>query len=438
MRRRAFLAGGSALALTGMSPVERVAVLGRNNGPSLDLNFLAGAFDSRIAFSRASAAWDFDASGNLAQFAPNVPRVGPNGFLVEEQRTNSIRNPRCEGAVAGTPGTLPSYWANNSQGNGLSQQVVGSGTEDGIPYVDVRYFGTPTVGGMSIAIEQAGAVAALNGQTWTASAYMRGIAGDFALVQAGLGWQELNSTPGFLASHSGGAVLLANTALSSQRRVFTFTNNQSTCAYLYPYYAAYFTSGVAIDFTLRIGLPQLELGAFATSPILPPAGNPAASTRAEDAATMPLGAWFNPAAGTLAAEFQLETVTANRNSSILCLDDGATTRANCIDFFAGVGPVGVANVRANGSIQGSINAGSVYSAGATMKTAVTYTATALTQAVNGAAPITSPVTQLPTGLAYLRLGSERWAGVQTIDGYLRRVRYWPRALSPSELQAITT
>jgi hypothetical protein len=62
---------------------------------------------------------------------------------------NLLKNSTSLGAVAGTPGTLPKNWnlyAPDS-GAGISTQVVGTGIEDGIDYIDFRVFGTPSTGG---------------------------------------------------------------------------------------------------------------------------------------------------------------------------------------------------------------------------------------------------------------------------------------------------
>ena len=75
------------------------------------------------AFNRTSAGWSFNATGTLAQVAADVPRFDYNpatlacrGLLLEEARTNGIRNPRAEGATPGTPGTMPQMRATSSTG----------------------------------------------------------------------------------------------------------------------------------------------------------------------------------------------------------------------------------------------------------------------------------------------------------------------------------
>ena len=62
--------------------------------------------------------------------------------------TNLVRNPRAEGAVVGTPGTLPTFWTEVIYGD-ASRQVVGTGIDaaTGLSYVDIRYFGPGVANG---------------------------------------------------------------------------------------------------------------------------------------------------------------------------------------------------------------------------------------------------------------------------------------------------
>ena len=95
-------------------------------------------------------------------------------------------------------------------------------------------------------------------------------------------------------------------SLASQRSSVSMTMSDPTVAYARPMIYGSVNIGQAVDITFRIGAPQLELGTFATSVILPPVGAPAAQARAADVATMPLDAsWFNAAAYTIAAEHRI-------------------------------------------------------------------------------------------------------------------------------------
>src|SRR5262249_3631266 len=64
-----------------------------------------------------------------------------NATYIEGQ--NYIRNPSASGSVAGTPGTNPTNWGlTGGPVSNISRTIIGTGVESGIPYIDVRYFGT--------------------------------------------------------------------------------------------------------------------------------------------------------------------------------------------------------------------------------------------------------------------------------------------------------
>jgi len=89
-----------------------------NVRPSLDLRFaLAKKLDPRITFTRASSGTYFGPDGLMRTAGVNEPRFDHDpitgqslGLLIEERRTNGIRNNTFVGAVVGNPGTLPTNW----------------------------------------------------------------------------------------------------------------------------------------------------------------------------------------------------------------------------------------------------------------------------------------------------------------------------------------
>ena len=230
--------------------------------------------------ARPSNATYLDANGNLVEVGPNVLRplyLGGvlAGNLVEAAATNYVRNPRAEGAVAGTPGTLPTDWG-VTLGGGLSQQIVGTGTDSGVPYVDIRVFGTATATGLAANIFLDILAATLtSASAWTLSAWIQVVAGATPNGQVELHFEE-----------DGSGAVFPGTAISSPT---TWTRYSETATADYPTDTSilgevwvYVTSGDVVDFTLRIGAPQIEEGAAATSLILPPVGAPGVTTRAAD------------------------------------------------------------------------------------------------------------------------------------------------------------
>jgi hypothetical protein len=263
--------------------------------PVFDLRFTSPGtltYPAGWAFNRGTAGWCFDATGTLVQAAADTPRfdhdpatLACRGLLLEEARTNSVRNPRAEGAtpgVVGAGGVLPTNWAVGSLA-GITATVVGTGTDAGIPYCDIRFNGTAS-GNFGVNCE--GWLGAAPGDVWTYSAFVRLVAGSLANITAvttrvyfsgggtntqgtvaptaaGLAVQRWASAP----ATAGAGVSAVNGALRID------------------------VSG-AVDLTLRIGAAQLEKGPAPSSVILPPVGAPAASTRAADQTRvigMPIG-----------------------------------------------------------------------------------------------------------------------------------------------------
>jgi hypothetical protein len=150
-------------------------------------SFLTAAGGS---FTRASVGTYFDSSGVMQTATNNTPRFDydpvthiAKGLLFEESRTNNVRNGIATGAVAGSPGTLPTWWSLGGSGVGtLVQQVVGSGTENGLPYVDIRYSGTPSTSNFIIYFESTSSISAASGQNWQSTFYARYSAGSLTNV----------------------------------------------------------------------------------------------------------------------------------------------------------------------------------------------------------------------------------------------------------------
>ena len=207
---------------------------------------------------------------NSAPRFDHNPTTGESlGLLVEEARTNSIANNTMVGAVAGTPGTNPTGWAYaTTSSNGLTLSIVGTGVENGINYIDYRFNGTTVASPAGCAISVVNATAA-TGQTWTASTYWKLAAGTATGITS---WQigiiESTSAGAFVTGAFYSQTAPTSAALITQRPVATRTlSGGATVGLVSCPFNINVAGNTAIDFTLRIGLPQLELGAFATSVI---------------------------------------------------------------------------------------------------------------------------------------------------------------------------
>jgi len=410
------------------------------SGPSFALDFVNGtnALDPRVTFTRASSATYFDSAGVLQSAAIDVPRLDYNpatlaaqGLLIEEARTNSIRNNTMQGAVAGTPGTAPTNWFAATTSNGLSREIVGTGTENGITYVDIRYSGTTSAASLTaIYWETATQVAALINQVWTNSVYVSLVGGSTAnIIFVVVGIDENNSGGNFLAGGNTAFTPSAG-ALNGKRYFHTRTLTNASTAFAWPYVFFSYGTGAAIDITLRIGLPQLELGAFATSVI--PTTTTALTRSADVASVTTLSPWYNASEGTIYAEVgsaPLNTIA----QQAWYLSDGSSNNA----MFLRRNTVGLASAAVSvlGATQGDITSGAAITGGASYKAAFAYATNDLAISVNGNPVGTDTTASIPT-VDRIALGSSV-ASTQFVNGYIRRITYYPRRLSNAELQAIT-
>ena len=414
---------------------------GRN--PTLDLQFAgATSLDNRITFTRASTATYFDqlgvlqsASTDVARFDYDPSTLAPLGLLIEEQRTNSIRNNTMQGAVAGTPGTLPTNWL-YGQVSTLTTEIVGTGTEAGVAYVDVRISGTLT-GSPLVYFESNSTVVATDAQTWATSFFVKLVGGsttNISSVAVRLRMSDSGGTNlGFL---TGSAITLptSSTSLSACRFSAALTTTNASTAFVMP--ALTFSATGAIDITLRIGLPQLELGAFVTS-VIPTTTT--ALTRSADVASMTgtnFSSWFNAAEGTVYAEAttRIPYTGTNLFPRICEINDSGLT-TNAIRMLYGVksaetdyiGSVSVSGVAQYSSDSGESNGG---------RQIIAYKTDDFSAASNGTLLATDTSGTLPV-VNTLFLGSYTMSGVGNINGTIKKIAYYPVRLPNSTLQALT-
>lgn len=228
-----------------------------------------------VSFTAASTRNRWNSSGGLVPETTNVARfqydratLTPRGLLVEQARTNMLRNSVASGAVAGTPGTAPTNWSIAVTGNGITREIVGTGTEDGIEYLDVRYYGTAVASSnIDIYGDQPTQAAALAGQTWTGGFFLRLMAGSWANTTPLLWMIERNSGGSPIGTPVTKSAVPTSAALKTQFQFQIYTLVEATAAYISQRFSASYAAGAVIDFTVRVGLPQLAQAAAVTAPI---------------------------------------------------------------------------------------------------------------------------------------------------------------------------
>jgi hypothetical protein len=405
------------------------------------LRVLGAAHSGRTTTSRAGTALSLDADGTYLPATADAPRfVGVSRrLLVEGARTNALRNARAQGAAPGAPGTMPLYWSDGwaAGSETLISQVLGTGTEAGIPFLDWRLSGTPSSGRSDRAIlfEAPTAIAAANGESWAASAFIKQVAGSTTGFSMALRILERNASGGLLASGLAASFVPGTVGPLSANRVSgarTLAAGTGVAAVNSGISIGY-TAGTSLDVTLRIGLPQLEPGAFASSPILPGTEGPAAGTRAAD-----LTAWAPPGGfgtqGTLVIKAMLPQIAPFGTSQGLWqIDDGTDqNRILLRNTSAGSAITGV--VDAGGSTLATLAAGNM-AAGVPFRAAFAWAPGSQALCLSGGT-LQSSSAAVPPGLARLLVGHASGLLNRAAHGELELVEYRPARVADAMLQAL--
>lgn len=356
-----------------------------------------------LSFTRAQVSAFATAIGqdgaSWAQYGANQPRflAAAQSLVFEPQGTNGIRNPRGEGAtpgVIGSGGAAPTNWSFASVG-GLAWEVVGTGTDSGINYVRLRLAGTAANGtGVRTGFETAGVIAASVGQTWTHSHFVRLVSGS----QNGLVWQpEVRESPAAVFTTASNVTF--NT--SWQRVSVTRTLTDGTTTSVLPQVRQNLVTSNVYDLVIDVGWPQVELGAIATSPILPPAASPAASTRGADAASCAASALFPNGIGSMVGWLSIAQAASGADQIFLQIDDGTDSNRIRLRNPAG-GATLVAGVVNGGAATDAASAGTL-TPGTRIRFCMTFGGGRQAILLDGGS--VQAITGLPSGLVNFRLAN---------------------------------
>lgn len=403
---------------------------GTHTDAALEFDYQHGVMDPRMTVTRSGSAWTFDSTGTLVSVAANTLRIWHDpttlqrlGFLQEESRTQSIKNSSATGGVAGTPGTVPTGWSAYSSGSGISRDLA-YGTENGMPYAQIRIYGTASgvISGVLLSFVGAGDIPASNGQTWTGSLYIKQTAG--ASKQVNLTASERDA--GGVLLGSTGPTFTATSSYARQTATRINTNGSTALETLEVRFNA--TNGEVIDATYRIAVPQMELGAWATSPMLTTS---AAITRNTDqVAVTSLGAWFNSAEGTMFVDFT--PLGIGTLQTTVYFDDTTANERMGIRSSAGANAMLMVdgNVTQAQSTLGTIVAGTAY------KSAMGWKLNDVAGCQNNGTVQTDTGCTIPT-VTRMYVGSRQTSGTDPHSAIFRKVKIYATRKSNAEIQAMT-
>ncbi len=396
-------------------------------GGTSSLRVLGPDNPGRVSVSRAGLATFPSPAADLTMAAANTARLSgtTHRLIVEGARGNMLRNPRGEGGAAGV---APQYWSLSSQA-----AITAMGMEGAMPYADVNFAHTAATG-QTVTFDTNAFMAGTQGGVFTFSLYVRRISGSLTGFSTfRLRFREATSTGAFLADQWKDIPLTSITegALGGGRLSFTTTLSQTT--------TAGFTVGIRLDSTstanmsLRIGVPQVEQAAFASSPILPAAGTPAVSTREADAPFWAPSGGFG-SRGTVVVKAMLpQSAPFGASQGLWQIDDGTDqNRIQLRNTSAGSAITGVVDI--GGTTYATLSAGNM-SAGTPFRAAFTWAEGDQALCLGGGT-VQKATASLPPGLTRMLLGHGSSQLNRAAFGEVELVDYRPNRVSDGLLQAL--
>ena len=396
----------------------------------------AGDFTVSRTTTVANSSTRINKDGFIETVLDNVPRLdyplggavnGCPALLVEPTATNGIRNNSMVGAVTGSPGTLPTGGGWSTILRGLTQTIVGAGTENGIAYIDIRFSGTATSTNIvEIRYESNTQIVASSGQVWTNSIYLKKIADPNPPNDYQLSIYERDSGGGFLAF--GFLTIVPTTTI--QRFTQTRTLSGATTARVQPFLFFNVTNGSTYDFTVRVGYPQMELGSVATSVI--PTTTAAVTRSAEIISDTTATALIGQTEGTIYAEVDVSNwVNLGR---IFSISDG-TSNNRIMTLFNTSNRIRVIIDVSGSAAQADISSASL--SNGIHKIAVGYAANDVVFYVDGVLVGSDNTANIPA-CSQVFLGKiETSASTNFLNDRIRAAAIYPNRLTNAQLATLT-
>ena len=384
---------------------------------------------TRATTPTADRSTRVNALGFIETVANNLPRLdypiggGCPALLVEPAATNGIRNNSMVGAVAGSPGTMPTNWGTAL--SGLTRTVVGTGTENGVAYLDIRFNGTATGTAIAIAYDANTIIAALQNQVWTHSVYARFTANVLNMPSLRVGMYEFNSGGTYLTEGFGSGVTLTS---NLTRLSFTRTLTNASTAFVGAILQMPIVNGTSYDFTIRIGYPQMEQSSVATS-VIPT--TTAAITRGADVITDTTAtALIGQTEGTI--YFEAQCTTPSDFSDIIRIEGAGSNNINIIQTASNAYRM---DLQASGVTRTIISTTTGVTGFA--KIAIAYKTNELAISVNGGAPTTAALSFTFNGaLTTIRIAHANYTALRPYR--LRAAALYTTSLTDTQLALLTS
>jgi hypothetical protein len=196
----------------------------------------------------------------------------------------------------------------------------------------------------------------------------------------------------------------------------------------------------AVDLSLDLFWPQLEQASFASTPILPPVGAPAASTRGADIASTLISDFglTGNGVGTILMRATLpQSAPTGVNQMLFQVDDGSDSNRYVVRNAGGGNTIEMLHVVDSDGISpvslGSMTPGTSFSVG------VTYDAAGRLAGAFNVGAVSAAAGGPTSGLTRLLEGSSGASGgAEAMHGTIQRLIVLPRPVSDAELRSLVS
>lgn len=403
-------------------------------GAPLVANFIDGSFPGST-FTRASNAWNFASNGvTLVPVAgSDILRRDLRSALIEAGATAHACNSNLSGFVAGSPGTLPTNW-NIRSGLGLTR-TISTTTIDGVSYLDITFSGV-TVGTNGLQIQYGGTENTTGFAVVQNDPINTAISAQVLVDHAAVttltfaSWCFAGAT--YVGADSGGGTSFYATRstlgrYNHQRTVTNATVTNAITVLLTNTIAA----GTSINFTIRLGLPQMTKTTAVTSPIIT---GTSAVTRAAETLTCAVAGIASGGDWTLAGVATMPTTPDNSSENLIGLGIDANNR--WVLRRDGVGGLVLINL-AGGANTGSISR-TAAAAGARSAWAARRSGSNIALSINGGAVATAAPSSMPAGAPILLAVGQNTIGSGQWNSFSERALVFGSAANDATLQSYST
>jgi len=402
-----------------------------------------------VVFAGANALYDnFPGVGNVTVYvrasATNVIRFNsqgfigkvtnisvqemvftPRGLLVEESRSNGCTysgtmydaNWASFGSVTAAVSTVPSP-------DGINMAATLTFTGSGSRYKSCA----PTVTTLA---------------PWTFSVYVKYVSGAANTTVICASQSAFGGTGGdriVVFNAQTGAFLSSSTEIGTNYTITNAGNGWWRVSGTYTPTTASVTTNVGVSngltSTVLVWGAQLELGSFPTSYIPTTINVPV--IRQNDIVQLlstNFGPWYNQTQGTFIAEvyYTLPSATTSPQTALIASDGSSTNRV----YLRRNNTTGISdsNVVAANVFQSITGPSVSMTQNNIAKLAIAYQAASSTVAINGTSGTPSGAVSIPSTLTQLDIGGG--FGATYINGWIRRIQYFPTKLSDTQIQTLT-